>query len=749
MSGTRIGLGRAIAIGAALALALLLLGAREATAAKYSVAQCGWHVDKDADWGDTTGGTKFRPDAYCATPAGADPFDGAHMKSFTRSGSTVSGNRFARWRWSAPFGTGITRISGTWWHALHDGMEQRIGYIAGDGSFNPFRTAAVTDTALRDFVAGFPTPVPALEDRLLCARAESQWCSIEQGSWSALRGVTITLEDFYGPGAGLGGALSEPGWHRGDQDVSFWGTDYGSGVRFGETLLDGARVALSEYPCAMVSIGGEWRATRMRPCELSVSGASTVHTESFSDGPHTLRQCSTDFAGASACGTPATVLIDNNPPAHPRDLFLSGPTGWRRVNDFDLAWTNPDQGKASVIGGASWRITGPAGFDTGLRFTAGRDLRSLHDLRVPAAGTYSLSLWLRDEAGNEAPQSAVSMPLRLDDLPPGVAFTAPQGAGMPETVRAEVSDAHSGAAAGSIYYRALNAQRWIELPTKFAAGGTAGSASLTANVPGDLPAGTYVFRAEAKDAAGNWAATTRRADGVEMALRKTAPPAPERRAPAARGKTRLFAHLRWRRHRGVAVTVPFARRALLSGRLLGAEGAGLAGRTLRVVARPSRGAFARQRVHTVRTGPHGGFRLPLPPGPSRRLTVVFPGDSNLEGARRAALSLRVRSRVSLRLAPRRLRNGEAVHISGRVRARGAPIPRRGKLVAVQYYESAAHRWRPALVMRTDHSGRFRAGYRFRYVVGRASIRLRAVALAEERWPYAPGVSRPIVVRVSG
>ena len=297
MSGTRFGLGRIIAIGVALAMALLLLGAREAGAAKYTVAQCGWHVDADADWADTTGGSKFRPDAYCATPAGADPFDGAHLKSFTRGGSTVSGTRFARWRWAAPPGTGITRISGTWWHTLHDGFEQRIGSIAPNGSFDPFATAAATDVTLRDFVAGFSAPVPAIEDRLLCARAESRWCSLEPGSWSGLRAVTITLEDFYGPGAGVGGQLTTPGWHRGNQEVSFWGTDIGGGVRFGETLLDGARVALTEYSCAKASIGGEWRATRMRPCELSVSGTAGVATTNFSDGPHVLGHCATDFAG--------------------------------------------------------------------------------------------------------------------------------------------------------------------------------------------------------------------------------------------------------------------------------------------------------------------------------------------------------------------------------------------------------------------------------------------------------------------
>ena len=38
----------------------------------------------------------------------------------------------------------------------------------------------------------------AIEDRLLCARAESKWCSLDPGSWSGMRALTITVEDDTG-----------------------------------------------------------------------------------------------------------------------------------------------------------------------------------------------------------------------------------------------------------------------------------------------------------------------------------------------------------------------------------------------------------------------------------------------------------------------------------------------------------------------------------------------------------------------
>ncbi len=514
------------------------------------------------------------------------------------------------------------------------------------------------------------------------------------------------------------------------------------------------------------------------PAEATVaSGSVKVTVDNVGATPHEWVLAKTDLDASqlptSSSGDVNEDKLDNNPPAHPRSLSLAGGESWHRVDDFDISWVDPDQGPASPIGGAYWRIVGPSGYDTGVQYASGRGIAALSDRKLPRPGLYSFRIWLRDEAGNSDSGTAIELPLRLDDVPPGVAFepvdeqTADE---LPHAVSAEVHDEDSGPAAGTISYRRVNAESWSELPTRMEDGASGGK-RLVAPVPDDLEPGTYVFRAEASDGAGNSAATTRLTDGTEMALRKLPPPvAPNRPASSEQGqqggrdrpgspagpapapakaKTRLFAKLRWRHRRGQRVTVPFGAGAALSGRLLNADGAGLAGRRLRVVSRPSHGALMRRRVATVRTGRHGGFRLALPAGPSRRLTVVYRGEPGLARARRPALALRVRGAATLSAAPRSLRTGQSLRLWGRVRARGAPLPRRGKLVAIQYYENEARVWRPVLVTRSDHSGRFHARYRFRYISGTARIRLRAVALAEERWPYAPGASRPVLVRVSG
>jgi len=660
---------RAVGLGVPLAL---LLTAGEARAAKYAVAQCGWHIGADADWDDSTGGAKFRRDAYCATPSNADPFDGVHMKSFVRPGQapTVSGSRYARWRWVAPSGTGIVKAQGTWWHTLHDGFEHRLGTTDGAGSFHVFAADSRTNTTLRSFVAGFSDPRRTFQSRLLCARAQSKHCDLSPTSWSSVRAVTLTLEDNGHPGASLGGELLDGGWRRGMQSVSVGAGDGGSGVRFSGTSVDGNGMAETEFDCAKAMIGGSWHATKMQPCGNSVSATQRIDTRSLSDGSHSVYNCSRDFAGNVGCTGVRSFLVDNNPPA--------------------------------------------IAFDTD------------------------------DEAAGSG------------------AFVA------------RAVDAHSGPVSGAIFYRRAGVPAWTELETELREE-ESGVATLRAELAVDLvEPGLYELRAEGGDAAGNETSTTQRSDGAEMTLKIEPPPPPPPPPPPAQTKppappagpgqsekgseleprprrvrTRLFGRLKRGRRLEPRLTVRFGTRAKLVGRLVRADGAGLAGRKLLVVSRPSRGALAKVRRRSVVTGRRGGFRIGLPAGPSRRLAVRFGGDAGLAPSRRPDLALRVRGGVLLRLAKRRLRTGQLLRIGGRVRARGTALPRRGKLVAIQYFEADTRRWRPVLVTRSDRAGRFRARYRFRYVTGTARIRLRAVALPEEGWPYAPGASRPRLVRVKG
>ncbi|HTR76403.1 MAG TPA: hypothetical protein VMH33_14225 [Solirubrobacterales bacterium] len=757
MSGTRGGIGRLAAMVLALLAVLFLLLAGTARAGQYAVVSCGWFAGADAGWADTTGGAKFQPDGWCVPPAGADPFDGVHLKSWTTAAGTVSGTRFARWRWQAPPGAGIVKVRATWWHALHDGFQQRLGVEPAGGGFEPFAIATATDTTPREVTASYASPASAFESRLLCAKPESSWCSLADQSWGSVRAVALTLEDNSFPAAGIGGQLLDPGWHRGSVPFDFWAGEAGGGAHHTETSIDGAIVNRTDWPCNVTWADGEVRGTTMQPCPPGPSSSAWVDTTHLSDGPHSIHSCVWDFAGNGACTPDHRIAVDNNPPAHPRPVAIAGGEGWHRVDDFDLSWANPDQSPASPIAGARYRVTGSNGYDSGVRAVEGLGVSAIADVKVPAAGTWNLHLWLRDEAGNESPGTGIDVPLRFDDQPPVVAFADGEDAGAP--LSASVGDPLSGPAGGTIAMRRAESRDWSDLPTKLHEDGP-GKATLSAPLP-ELAPGTWVFRAEAGDTAGNTASTTLRADGTRMSIQvKPAEDTGEDRGdggggdgaaePAGRRtKTRIFARLRGGHGRGDALTVPFGAAALLSGRLTAADGAGLAGRRLKVVSRPSRGALIPRTVERVRTGRRGGFVLRLGQGTSRRVAVSFPGNGGFAPAHHRSLELRVRSGVTLTAAPGKLRTGESVRLGGQVRSRGAPIPRRGKLVAIQYLEAETGRWRPVLVTRTDHHGHFRARYLFRYISGAARIRLRATALAEERWPYAPGSSVPVTVEVHG
>ncbi|MBS1879796.1 MAG: hypothetical protein JST31_09800 [Actinobacteria bacterium] len=430
----------------------------------------------------------------------------------------------------------------------------------------------------------------------------------------------------------------------------------------------------------------------------------------------------------------------------PIGLTAEGGNGWHQLNDFAVSWTNPP---GYAIAGANWRIAGPS-YSGASQFIAGFGISRIEGIRVPAAGSWELTVWLRDQLRYESPMLAASLELRFDDVPPAVDFV-PGGTAPPQLVAA-VSDPVSGVASGEISYRRLDEESWTALPTELRAG--AFGAELAAATPPLRPGAPYLFRAEAGDVAGNLGSTTTGADGTPMVL--AAPPSAGAPGTAARA-----AHLRAvlvGRHggRGASeLTAAAGEAVVLRGRLTvrapgadGGVGAALAGRRLRVASRPVRGARAADAAEVVETDADGRFELPLPAGPSRRVTVASAGGKGLAPLRRR-LALRVRAAVSLRAVPRRLRTGGLVLLEGRVGSRDARIPRSGKLVTISYRERETGRWRPVIVTRSDRRGRFHAGYRFRYVTGRALIRLRATAPAEAGWPYAPGFSPPVTLEVRG
>lgn len=734
----RFPLAAAIRRPGAVALGLVLLGlfwsafvtTESAGAARYTVAQCGWKVGNDGSWFESASG-RFGRSSWCGVPEGADPGEGAHMASTTKpSTRSVAGGRFARWRWSAPSGTEIRSVAGDRWHVLRDGFRHRLGFATARSGFDPFTDHTETDKVRRDFSKAAPDGVEAFESRLLCARPDDRTCDADSTSLAGVRGLTITLDDPSKPTATLSGPFEPDRWVRGVQEIRFSSRDAGSGLRTEETAVDGSRVGQTTHDCEASLIAGQWRGRRMRPCLLTGEGVLPIDTARLSDGPHQVVHCSVDFATNRGCAEPVTLNTDNTAPGPPRRLAVTGGDGWRNTNSFSLTWETPDQSKAAPVTAFRHTISSEAGPAGPEQEKQGRD--GLDSLTLPGRGLFSVAVWLVDAAGNSDPTSRETVSVGFDDLPP-TGFLIDPAPARPDRLLASFADAHSGVATAAISVRPKGGGEWEQLPTGLDL--QTGTATAEFGSDGRTP-GPWEVRLVATDLAGNSLATTRRGNGSEMVVE----------APA-KVETVLSARLTTGRKSGSALRVASGARTRVEGRLVTRSGQPLAGREIEVVQIPAIGS--RRLSRTVTTDPSGRFRSGLASRASRSVSVRFAGTPRLIGSSSGPFDLRVRAKVLFRARPRQLRTGELVTFSGRVLPGPAARRARGSLVKVEYLERSTGKWRPVQVTRVRAGGRFRSGYRFRYVTGTARIRFRAELLAARGFPWATTASRPVTVRVSG
>ncbi len=109
------------------------------------------------------------------------------------------------------------------------------------------------------------------------------------------------------------------------------------------------------------------------------------------------------------------------------------------------------------------------------------------------------------------------------------------------------------------------------------------------------------------------------------------------------------------------------------------------------------------------------------------------------------VSLLTSAASTLRASPRRLRNGQSVRFSGRLRA--LPAPPAGKLVELQVVLSG--RWQTFRTTRTQADGSWAIRYRFRRTCGLLRYRFRARLPAEAGYAFQTGYTRALGVRVRG
>lgn len=147
----------------------------------------------------------------------------------------------------------------------------------------------------------------------------------------------------------------------------------------------------------------------------------------------------------------------------------------------------------------------------------------------------------------------------------------------------------------------------------------------------------------------------------------------------------------------------------------------------------------------VKTSRTGRFSLKLPARrPTREVAVLlFPSSGSNHATMSRALQLRVRSGVTLRRLPRRVRNRHRIAFRGNVH--GA-IPERGAFAVVQVRDRG--RWRTFRSFRIGprSRGRYAIGYRFQRSRG-LSYRFRVFVPRQTGRPFMGGASRAYRVSV--
>ena len=533
--------------------------------------------------------------------------------------------------------------------------------------------------------------------------------------------------------------LPAPGWiSRNELPFAIrlghpWGAPALSGIRGYAVSVDRA---MESSPCVA--------ADRCTDPETDLRGGvddDSLPVEELPEGVSYVHAVAVSGSGMrSAVAGHTTIRVDTTDPT----VRLSGaPDGWtNRSVALEASATDALSGMQATGDGAPF---------TAIRVDGGAPVVGVGDTvraTVIGAGVHTVASYARDEAGNvddgDSSNGVENAPpaiarVRIDREPPSVVFSGSPDPDDPELIEARVSDALSGAdpGRGEIAVRAAGSGDPFQALPTLGSGGT-----LRARWRSDeYPEGEYEFRAIGYDAAGNAAATTRRANGEAMVL-------PNPLKARALLSARFAGGARPGGGEGATErVVRYGRGVLVTGQLAATSDSPLGGRPVRVVERFAAGAADSTRTTLVTTGEDGSFSLRLAPGPSREVFALFGGTRTATGTASRPLRLGVRGSVRLRASSPRARvGGRPIVFRGSVAAGPGEIPDGGVAVQLQF-RAAGLPWTEFRAVQTNGRGRFHYAYRFSDDDSRG-VRFQFRALAPEQgdWPYEPGGSEPVVVR---
>ena len=211
------------------------------------------------------------------------------------------------------------------------------------------------------------------------------------------------------------------------------------------------------------------------------------------DGDHVLEHYGVDLAGNRGQPVESAVRVDTTPPTAPTGLTPS-PTVWTNLDRFSISWTSPAD--TSGVAGAYYKLDAePAHNTDGIYVPNGT---RIDNIGVLTAGRHSITVWLRDMAGNTSflNRAARINAFLYDPLPPTTNTSLEGTLGndgwftSPVTVTFTTEDQAGLSGVSGVAYR-LNGSGWIT---------RTGAATTSALV--STP-GKHVVEYRGMDAAGN------------------------------------------------------------------------------------------------------------------------------------------------------------------------------------------------------------------------------------------------------
>lgn len=304
------------ALGAAMALSLAHPASSDA-AGTYIHQSC----VSNEDLGDATSG--WHPFATAITGISADPQcpgGGLHTSMFV-AGRLAQGEG-AGWRYTAPSGTTISRITGYYagWTRPWDGTAGLIQVADGQDRVGVQYHGSVDPSHQRSY-DWYDLKTTAVTLRTICDPASTTTCT-DNVAWASFYAPRLYLADETPPTAGFpsGTLLSEEPL-EGDETFSYSASDDGGGIARLRVYVDGARTIDHRIgdTTSCVPSGAEdgvWVFARSRPCAPAVSGDETIDTTKMADGYRTISVRVVDAAQQETTLWSGRRLVANHPPSN-------------------------------------------------------------------------------------------------------------------------------------------------------------------------------------------------------------------------------------------------------------------------------------------------------------------------------------------------------------------------------------------------------------------------------------------------